>query len=73
MDYSLLLKAQLFKGLSIEEIERMLEKVSYSARKFKSGSLIVQSGEQVNSLIIVIKGIVKGEMTDYISQSADEK
>jgi CRP-like cAMP-binding protein len=65
MDYSLLLKAPLFSGLSVEEIERMLAKVSHRTRKFKSGTLIVQSGEQVNSLMVVIKGIVKGEMTDF--------
>jgi len=65
MDYSLLLKAPLFRGLSVEEIERTLAVVSYRTRKFKSGNLIVQSGEQVDSLMIVIKGIVKGEMTDY--------
>jgi len=65
MDYSLLLKAPLFRGLSVEEIERTLAVVSYRTRKFKSGTLIVQSGEQVDSLMIVIKGIVKGEMTDY--------
>jgi hypothetical protein len=65
MDYSILLKAPLFRGLSVEEIERMLAIVSYRTRKFKSGTLIVQSGEQVNSLMVVIKGIVKGEMTDF--------
>ncbi|MCJ7447072.1 MAG: Crp/Fnr family transcriptional regulator [Bacteroidales bacterium] len=65
MDYSLLIKAPLFRGLSVEEIERMLAIVSHRTRKFKSGTLIVQSGEQVNSLMVVIKGIVKGEMTDF--------
>jgi CRP-like cAMP-binding protein len=65
MDYSILLKTPLFRGLSVEEIERMLAIVSYRTRKFKSGTLIVQSGEQVNSLMVVIKGIVKGEMTDF--------
>jgi CRP-like cAMP-binding protein len=65
MDYSLLINAPLFRGLSLEEIESMLAKASHHTRKFKSGSLIAQSGEQVNSLMIVIKGAVKGEMVDY--------
>ena len=65
MDYSLLSKASLFKGLSSSDIETILNKVSYKTRKFKSGSMISQSGEQVNSLIVVINGIVKGEMVDY--------
>ena len=65
MDYSLLLKAPLFKRLSFEEIEKLLSVVSSRIRKFKAGSLIAQSGEIVDSLMIVITGIVKGEMVDY--------
>ena len=65
MDYSLLLKASLFRGLSVEEIERTLATVSFHTKKFKSGTLILQSGEPVNFLMLVIKGIVKGEMTDF--------
>jgi CRP-like cAMP-binding protein len=65
MDYSLLLKAPLFKRLSFEEIDKLLSVVSYRIRKFKAGSLIAQSGEIVDSLMIVITGIVKGEMVDY--------
>jgi CRP-like cAMP-binding protein len=65
MDYSLLLKAPLFKRLSFEEIDKLLSVVPYRIRKFKAGSLIAQSGEIVDSLMIVITGIVKGEMVDY--------
>ena len=65
MDYSLLCKAPLFKGLSPSEIETILSKVIYKVKKFQAGSMISQSGEQVNSLMVVISGIVKGEMVDY--------
>ena len=65
MDYSLLCKAPLFKGLSPSEIETILSKVFYKVKKFQAGSMISQSGEQVNSLMVVISGIVKGEMVDY--------
>jgi len=32
---------------------------------YKSGSMISQSGEDVNSLMIITEGIIKGEMVDY--------
>jgi CRP/FNR family transcriptional regulator, dissimilatory nitrate respiration regulator len=65
MDYSLLLNAPLFKGLSEGEFETIISGVPHRIRKFHAGLLISQSGEPVNSLIIVISGVVKGEMVDY--------
>jgi CRP/FNR family transcriptional regulator, dissimilatory nitrate respiration regulator len=65
MDYSLLSNAPLFKGLSPDEIEKILDNVPHNLKKFQSGSMICQSGEHVNSLMVVISGVVKGEMVDY--------
>jgi len=65
MDYSFLSNAPLFKGLSPDEIEAILTAVPYRVKKFQSGSVISQSGETVNSLMVVVNGIVKGEMVDY--------
>jgi CRP/FNR family transcriptional regulator, dissimilatory nitrate respiration regulator len=65
MDYSLLSIAPLFKGLSPDEIEKILDNVPHNVKKFQSGSLICLSGEHVNSLMVVISGVVKGEMVDY--------
>jgi CRP/FNR family transcriptional regulator, dissimilatory nitrate respiration regulator len=65
MDYSLLSKTVLFKGVIPDEIETILESVPYRIKKFQAGSMISQNGEQVGSLIMVINGIVKGEMVDY--------
>jgi CRP-like cAMP-binding protein len=65
MDYSLLTESPLFRGLSGSEIETLLNKVPHRIRRFSSGSLVAQSGEPVNSLMIVISGVVKGEMVDY--------
>jgi CRP-like cAMP-binding protein len=65
MDFSLLLKAALFKGLTPDGIETILASVPFSIRRFQSGSMIFQNGDQVSSLIIVINGIAKGEMVDY--------
>jgi CRP/FNR family transcriptional regulator, dissimilatory nitrate respiration regulator len=65
MDYSILSHSPLFKGCSSAEIEMILKEVPGKNRKFKSGSMISQSGELVNSLIVILAGIVKGEMVDY--------
>jgi CRP-like cAMP-binding protein len=51
--------------LSPDEIEKILDNVSYNIKKFQSGSMICQSGEHVNSLMVVLSGVVKGEMVDY--------
>jgi CRP/FNR family transcriptional regulator, dissimilatory nitrate respiration regulator len=64
MDFSLLSQSPLFNKLSCADIEAVLSDVPYRIRRFRSGNLISQSGEPVNSLIIVISGIVKGEMVD---------
>jgi CRP/FNR family transcriptional regulator, dissimilatory nitrate respiration regulator len=65
MDYSSLSDSPLFKGLTTLEIEEILSVVPYRIKKYQADTLISQSGEPVNSLMIVIKGVVKGEMTDY--------
>jgi CRP-like cAMP-binding protein len=64
MDYNQLSGTPLFKGLSTTDIEAIISLVPYRIRKFMAGTLISQSGETVNSLMIVISGIVKGEMVD---------
>jgi CRP-like cAMP-binding protein len=65
MDYTLLSKAPLFKGLTAEEIAGILSDVPHKTKKYRSGSMISQSGDPVNSLMIIINGVVKGEMVDY--------
>jgi CRP/FNR family transcriptional regulator, dissimilatory nitrate respiration regulator len=65
MDYSHLSKAPLFKGMTADAIEIIFTTVPFKVKRFLSGSMISQSGETVNSLIVVINGTVKGEMVDY--------
>jgi CRP/FNR family transcriptional regulator, dissimilatory nitrate respiration regulator len=64
MDYNQLSDAPLFKGVSTADVESILSAVPFRIRKFKMGALISQSGEPVNSLMIVTSGAVKGEMVD---------
>lgn len=65
MDYSVLLQTQVFRGIQISEIEDMLNMIPWQVKKYKAKTLIVQSGEEVKNLMIVVKGSVKGEMVDY--------
>jgi len=65
MDYMVLCGSPLFKGLNNESIELILSEVPHRVRKFRSGALIAQSGDKVDSLMIVVNGVVKGEMIDY--------
>lgn len=65
MDFSGLIKAPLFRGLQINDIEDIINSIPHKIKKFRAGSLIAQSGEAVTSLLIVVAGTVKGEMIDY--------
>jgi CRP/FNR family transcriptional regulator, dissimilatory nitrate respiration regulator len=64
MDLNQLSGAPLFRGLSGNAIESVLKETPFRVRNFKNGSFIAQSGEPVNSLMIVANGSVKGEMVD---------
>jgi CRP-like cAMP-binding protein len=65
MDYSLLSNAELFKGMTTDDIKTILDAIPFRVKRFQSGSMISQRGEPVNVLILVISGVVKGEMADY--------
>jgi CRP/FNR family transcriptional regulator, dissimilatory nitrate respiration regulator len=65
MNYELLTRSPLFRGLKEHEIKTILAEIPYHEKKFKAGALIAQSGETVSRLMVVTSGIVKGEMVDY--------
>lgn len=60
----MLLNSPLFRGLTEEEIERLIGTVNYRVRFYPKGSLAVISGEEITSVMIVISGSMKGEMAD---------
>lgn len=65
MDYNVLSGSPLFRGLSVDEIQSMLSSSHARTKNYKTGSLIFNSGDNVNFLSLVLEGSVKGEMTDY--------
>jgi CRP-like cAMP-binding protein len=65
MEFSILSDSPIFKGLTHSQIEVLLSEIPHKVKRFQSGSIVSQSGDPVNSLTVVIKGTVKGEMVDY--------
>jgi CRP-like cAMP-binding protein len=65
MDYNILTRSPLFRDLKSSEIETILSGIPYRVRRFPSGKMVAQSGDMVNSLMIVLSGYVKGEMIDF--------
>lgn len=63
--HDIIYQSELFKGLSEEEINKVLEKLRYQVKKYKQGEYVYFSGESIDSLNIVVKGSVRGEMTDF--------
>ncbi|MFC2087360.1 Crp/Fnr family transcriptional regulator [Bacteroidota bacterium] len=55
----------LFSGIKTEEIDQLLSTVHYRIKSYKQGELIVQSGDEVKNMLIILEGKVKGEMIDY--------
>ncbi|MFB6318938.1 Crp/Fnr family transcriptional regulator [Saccharicrinis sp. FJH54] len=60
-----LMKCPIFHGLSGEAIDNELEQISYKVKIFNPKETIAFSDEECRFLYVVIKGKVKGEMTDF--------
>jgi CRP-like cAMP-binding protein len=65
MDYQILLNSPLFRGLTIGEIESAVSATPFRIRKYTTGTIISHSGDPVSSFLLVLDGMVKGEMVDY--------
>lgn len=65
INYQLLNKCPVFKGVSENETRKLLHQVHYQVKKFKKGDIIAIAGEQISSLYIILSGSVRGEMIDY--------
>jgi len=54
----------LFKGLKNDDIASLFESIPYQIKKFQREDFIALADSEVKSLLIVIEGSVRGEMTD---------
>lgn len=54
-----------FVGLSPQDLEDIFSSISYSTKSYSKGQTIAQRDDELNNLVIVIEGTVKGEMVDF--------
>lgn len=55
----------LFNGIAESELMQNLAHIRYSVRQFEKGMMIARRDEKIHHLMIVLNGIVRGEMMDY--------
>ena len=63
--YDSLLQIPLFKGLSIETFNEIIEKYKFEFLSYNKGSVIINSGEECNCFKFVISGSVR---TEFINE-----
>ncbi len=59
-----LLFCPLFKGISPNEIDVIMQSVESLTHRYSAGEIIAYRGDPYNSLMIIINGTAKGEMID---------
>lgn len=63
--YNKLIQCSLFKGLTLNEIEELLENNIHQIKNFKKEDMVAFSNDEVKSQLFIIDGSVKGEMVDF--------
>jgi CRP-like cAMP-binding protein len=66
---TILQKAPVFKGLSADELTRLIEQSNFQIKKYEKGRLIFQAGDPVDKLIVLVRGKVTAEMLDPSGKS----
>lgn len=69
MKFPVLSRSPLFRGLSDSEIDGIIESVNYRSRSYPEGAVAVIAGEEISSVMIVLSGSVRGEMTDLAGKT----
>ncbi|MBP1617980.1 MAG: Crp/Fnr family transcriptional regulator [Bacteroidetes bacterium] len=64
MEYSILSRIPLFRGIPAAEIENIFENVSSLEKVYKKGAILAEQDEACNRLIILLSGKVRAEMAD---------
>ena len=58
-------KNYLFHNLSHNEIGKIIRDIHHQVRTYRKGDLIASSGDIYDSLLIIVKGAVVGELIDF--------
>ncbi len=70
MNLSILIKIPLFRSVPEAELESIFAELKVTETAFRKGDILALQDEQVNRLIILLTGSVKGEMTDAAGRIA---
>lgn len=65
IDYSLLNQCPVFRGLSKDENKNLLFQIHFQVKKFEKDEIVVHAEEEVQNLLVILSGSVRGEMIDY--------
>lgn len=63
--YQNLAHSALFKGQTADEIRDLLSRVQAQVKTFKRGNPLAFRGDPCQALMIILKGMVRGEMLDW--------
>ena len=58
-------KTNIFNGLMTDELEELLQKQAFRLKEYARDEYIAYSRDTCHDLLIVVKGSVSGEMTDF--------
>ena len=64
MNYQFLANTRLFRGISVDELEKMLTCFSVQTRQYEKGSLILRAGQTVSAIGLVLSGNITSENND---------
>jgi CRP/FNR family transcriptional regulator, dissimilatory nitrate respiration regulator len=64
-NFQQLAHSPIFFGLPPERIGQLLQGIVYQVKRYPKDYLIASMGDKITHLLIIQKGSVKGEMTDY--------
>ncbi len=64
MNYQFLANTRLFRGISVDELEKMLTCFSVQTRQYEKGSLILRAGQTVSAIGLVLSGNITIENND---------
>ena len=64
MNYQFLANTRLFRGISVDELEKMLTCFSVQTRQYEKGSLILRAGQMVSAIGLVLSGNITIENND---------
>lgn len=64
MDYTILSRCPLFRGVAPDELERLFSVYPTTVRSYVKGNVLASRDDEYTALMVVLEGSVKGEMVD---------